>query len=277
VTALVPRVARPTTDVDVFGALEASGEQWQFTSRAGSHQYLRLYDLTRRYIPGGAEVLDWGTGSGHFAYFLIRSGFRTTGFSLFDDPVPAVLADSGYRFVMGDAADPVTLPFEDESFDVVASIGVLEHVRETGGDEEASLREIRRVLRPGGTFLCYHLPNRYSWIDLAARTIKAGHHTYRYTPDEIVSLVGGAGLRLLEQRRYAFLPRLPLHRLPRRLRWSEPFAHAYDAVDAALGRACPWICQNHYFVARRDDAHQPNDPNDHRLPSGDGGPHSDGR
>lgn len=242
---------RVESDADIFAALEASGEQWQFTSRAGSHQYGRLYELTRTYVPQGASVLDWGTGSGHFAYFLVRSGYETTGYSLFDDEVPVALRDTGYRFVVGDVSNPVTLPFEPESFDAVASVGVLEHVRETGGDELASLREIRRVLRPGGKFICYHLPNRYSWIDLAARAIRAGHHTYRYTRSDVAFLVAGADFNLLERGRYAFLPRLPLHVLPDRLRWSERFANAYDSADDRLGRLFPWMCQNHYFVAQR--------------------------
>lgn len=44
------------------------------------------------------------------------------------------------------AADVTRLPFEDGSFDAVLCSHVLEHVR----DEPAALRELRRVLRPGG-------------------------------------------------------------------------------------------------------------------------------
>ncbi|MBQ4132690.1 MAG: methyltransferase domain-containing protein [Desulfovibrionaceae bacterium] len=46
------------------------------------------------------------------------------------------------------------------------SIGVFEHVHETGGDQLASLKEISRVLKPEGFFLCFHLPNKYSWVEL---------------------------------------------------------------------------------------------------------------
>src|SRR5512134_3570373 len=53
----------------------------QFRSLAGAHQYLRLYELWRRFVPAGAEVLDWGAGNGHFSYFLSRAGYRATGFS----------------------------------------------------------------------------------------------------------------------------------------------------------------------------------------------------
>jgi SAM-dependent methyltransferase len=243
---------RLASDLEILAALEASGEQWQFRSRVGSHQYLRLYELTRRYIAPGSSVLDWGAASGHFSYFLTLSGYRATGFSLYSDRIPAALRGAGYRLVVGDPSDPVTLPFSDSSFDAVASIGVLEHVRETGGDEGASLREVRRVLRSSGVFLCFHLPNRYSWIDAAVRVTRiSSGHRFRYTTRDIGRLARGAGLELLDVGRYALLPRNPLHTLlPARVAESESFARFYDAADAGLGRLVPWICTNHYFVAR---------------------------
>jgi ubiquinone/menaquinone biosynthesis C-methylase UbiE len=42
------------------------------------------------------------------------------------------------------------LPFANESFDVVYSVGVMEHFV----DDHAATSDIRRVLRPGGTYLC---------------------------------------------------------------------------------------------------------------------------
>jgi SAM-dependent methyltransferase len=123
-------------------------------SRAGAHQYLRLYRLVRQYVPPGASVLDWGAAGGHFSYFLARAGYRASGFSFHPFEFESWLDDPGYRFTRGDPSEPVKLPYADASFDAVASIGVLEHVRETGGSEPASLDEIVRVLRPGGLFFC---------------------------------------------------------------------------------------------------------------------------
>lgn len=226
-----------------------------FGSLAGSHQYVRLYQLVRAHVPPGATVLDWGAGNGHFSFFLMRSGYHATGYSLFPQDFPDWFDDPNYRLVVGDPSDPVGLPFANESFDAVTSVGVLEHVRETGGDEAASLREIRRILRPGGVFIAYHFPNRYSWIDIVARVLPGEfHHTYRYTRDDVTLLVEAADLELVETRAYGLLPRNPLYRLPTTIASSERFARAYDAVDAGLGAVLPVLCTNHYFVARRSSS-----------------------
>ena len=165
----------------------------------------------------------------------MRSGYRATGYSLYQEKFLSRLGDAEYRLVVGSEADPVSLPFAAETFDVVASIGVLEHVRETGGGEVASLTEIHRVLRPGGIFLCYHFPNRYSWIDAVARLLGVPHHVYRYTRRDLRTFVRTTEFQLLETGRFAFLPRNPLARLPARIVDSEQFGAGYDIVDRGLG------------------------------------------
>jgi len=65
--------------------------------------------------------------------------------------------------VGGDIAD---LPFPDESFDLVTANMVLEHLYGPVGQ----FREIRRVLAPGGVFLC-HTPNAHGYPVLAARLV----------------------------------------------------------------------------------------------------------
>jgi len=224
----------------------------QFGSLAAAHQYLRLYATWRRCVPRGAKVLDWGSGNGHFSYFLQRAKYPTTAFS-FDPPgFERFLPEGEFRYVSGDEKDPVRLPFPGDAFEAVASIGVLEHVRETGGSEQGSLAEIARVLRPGGVFVCWHFPNRWSWIDWMSRGVPGKHsHLYRYEPSDLRRLVSGAGLEMVEAGRYGVLPRNSLHRVLGPTRDARWMADLWDGLDAVLGVPFGAIAQNHYFVARR--------------------------
>jgi SAM-dependent methyltransferase len=245
------------SDETIFRELVTRGEGHgsrgpQFGSLAGVRQYRRLYRMAHRYLAPGAQVLDWGMASGHFSYFLTRAGYRATGFDFDGVSQAGWLGEPCERYVGGSPAEPVRLPFAAAEFDAVASIGVLEHVRETGGTEAASLSEIRRVLRPGGVFLCYHLPNRTSWIDLVSNLVPGKHrHEYRYVRADIERLTRQAGFELLEIERYGILPRNVLRRLPGPLRQAGWVADFWDLADAVAGAVLSPLCQNYAFVARR--------------------------
>jgi SAM-dependent methyltransferase len=215
-------------------------------------QYLPAYELVRKHVPAGRRVLDWGAGNGHFSYFLMRSGYKTSGFGFDDMPEVCSRFEPGaYDYRRG--SDPVRLPFEDRSFDAALSIGVLEHVRETGGDEIASLREIRRILRPSGIFICVHLPNRFSWIEFLARALGRSSHRFSFTETDILRVSRNAGLRVFDIGRYGALPRnLWSSKMLRAIgNWS-PAAGAYQLADSILLSILRPVCQNYWFVASPD-------------------------
>ncbi len=225
----------------------------QFRSPISAHQYLRLYQLVTKYISPESTVLDWGVGNGHFSYFLVRSGYTVSGFEFSDCPkVCGRLEPTSYTFSKGNLGDPVSLPYESQTFDAVVSVGVLEHVRETGGNEIASLNEIYRILKPHGIFLCFHLPNQYSWIEALARSIGRWSHQYRYTTSGVLSLAKDARFDLLELQRYAILPRnIWWWGIPKPMRSSFQVARFYDQMDNALSLLLSPVCQNYLFVARK--------------------------
>ncbi|MBI2589457.1 methyltransferase domain-containing protein [Candidatus Berkelbacteria bacterium] len=95
----------------------------------------------------GQTVLDAGCAKGKFVARLEAEGAKAIGIDL----SPALLAAARARglrarFLEGSVT---ALPFEDESFDAVICIEVLEHVPEL----ERALKELGRVLRPGGSLV----------------------------------------------------------------------------------------------------------------------------
>lgn len=235
----------------------------QFQSLPAASQYRLLYQLTHTHVPPrpGVSVLDWGCGRGHFTYFLLRLGFRVTAYSLEDAPelFAHLSIEQKERLTFVRGGNPVELPFADGSFDAAFSVGVLEHVRELGGTEVDSLVEIRRVLRPAGVLIVYHLPNRLSPIEAAARLLHRRHapdagfkfHQYRFTAAEISRLTEAAGLLLRAIGRYGFLPRNSFNRLPAFARSSRRLTSLVNAADFVLERVLPPFTQNYFFIASR--------------------------
>jgi len=103
----------------------------------------------------GTEVLEIGTGTGGMLRTLLDRGCRARGVEINAD----LIAESRRWF--GDLpitpVSSVELPFPADSFDVVTSFDVFEHIR----DSDAHLREVHRVLREGGQYLI-QTPNKWS-------------------------------------------------------------------------------------------------------------------
>ena len=126
-------------------------------------------------VAGAGRMLDWGCGYGHMSYLMRRRGFETVGLTVPDEnnlseSWSLLAREQGLDVIV--TADEVALPFEDASFDAVLSCGVLEHVV----DEAGSLREIARVLKPGGHLFVYQLPNWLSAVEwLSEKLVGVAH------------------------------------------------------------------------------------------------------
>jgi ubiquinone/menaquinone biosynthesis C-methylase UbiE len=214
-------------------------------------QYARLYDITLKHVKAGANCLDWGGGDGHFAYFLSKNNYKASLYA-FGRPtfIEQEIKDDKIRFTQGDKNAPVALPYGSATMDAVFSVGVLEHVTEFGGSESASLQEIARILISGGQFVCYHFPNKGSWIEALSRKLGGHYHANTYTKEQIVKLFEPCfDIKLIY--RYAFLPRNSLRRLPEFLGNSPALAWFFDTVDGVASRLLPWFCQNWVIVAEK--------------------------
>jgi len=228
-------------------------------------QFRYLYDAIDRFIPRGATVLDWGCGRGHLSWYLLHHGFVVSAFTLEEEPAvfEALDAETRSRLTVcrQSEEDPVGLPYNDETFDAVLSCGVLEHVRETGGSEDASLQELNRILKKGGVFICSHFPNKYGYIRAAAMValgwkhrkipVTVSYHKHAYTKRQTLHLLSSAGFRVCEYRKYGMLPRNLFRRFPDRLTTMEHACRWLNRIDCVLEKLFPIICTAQIAVARK--------------------------
>jgi ubiquinone/menaquinone biosynthesis C-methylase UbiE len=170
-------------------------------------QYQALADDLAARKPG--RVLDWGCGYGQVTALLRERDIDVVPFDYRQElSEPTVEPLERFPEIQAHLSpDPVALPFDAGTFDTVLSCGVLEHVQ----DPDASLDEIRRVLRPGGTFYVTNLPNRYSYTEKGARLLGLYYHGQLpddrvYTKRSIERLVERHGFTVRELRHAHMLP-----------------------------------------------------------------------
>ena len=117
----------------------------------------------------GARLLEVGCGMGSDLLQFARGGARCIGVDL----TPRSVQITRHRFKLYGAdgsfmiSDGEHLPFQSERFDVVYSNGVLHHTPDTAG----AIREVHRVLRPGGVakIMLYHRNSLNYWIEIVLR------------------------------------------------------------------------------------------------------------
>jgi SAM-dependent methyltransferase len=120
---------------------------------------------------GGGRLLDVGCGTG-FVIDLARDLFsRIDGI----DVTPAMLerVDRSGGHVWLHQARAEALPFADASFDMASSYAFMHHVT----DHVAILREVRRVLRPGGLFYVDLEPNKLFWAAMNGLELRGGPYS----------------------------------------------------------------------------------------------------
>jgi SAM-dependent methyltransferase len=120
-------------------------------------------------LPARARILDAGCGSGRNMVELARHG-TVTGIELSETSVALARERRMGEVIAGSVLE---MPFEADSFELAASLDVIEHLE----DDLAALRELRRVVAPGGSLLVT-VP-AYQWLWSGHDEIN--HHFRRYT------------------------------------------------------------------------------------------------
>ena len=156
----------------------------------------------------GKRVLDVGTGDGTYAIELAARGARVTAVDIEPDMLDAARARAAARgvevfFKRGRAE---ALPFGEASFDVVLAVTVLCFVPEA----DAALREMTRVLAPGGRLILGELGRFSIWA--AERRVRGwlGARTWSrarfWSTAQLRTLARCAGLHIVQTRGAVFFP-----------------------------------------------------------------------
>ena len=145
-------------------------------------------ELFRRYVGGpGRRVLDLGCRDGALSS-VYAEGNSLVGLDA-DREALTEAEKLGIETRWADLDEP--LPFEDASFDVAVAGELLEHLR----DPQRVVGEVRRVLRPGGTFVAsvpnaYRLKNRIRFL-LGRKPEDDPTHLQMFSAGEVRSLLAG--------------------------------------------------------------------------------------
>lgn len=187
-------------------SVRISGEEPDYFARYKIDELARVSEVARR-LHGGVAILDFGCGIGgsipHFKELF--PGARLSG----TDVSEASLTMAREKFPSGvqlDAFDGERLPFESDTFDIVFTSCVFHHIPPE--ERLACMREIQRVLKPGGEFFFFeHNP----WNPLTLRVVRDcpfDENAILLNSPEAMDLVRGAGFSSARLSYTVFFPKM---------------------------------------------------------------------
>jgi len=136
------------------------------------------------------EILDVGCGTGLNMKYLAQYG-QVTGADLSSTALNFCRVRGHTRLIKA----PIEgLPFPDNTFDLVTALDIIEHL----DDDLAGLREIRRVLKPGGRVFILVPAYKFLW----SLQDEISSHRRRYITRQLRAVIEGSGLAV-ERMTYA--------------------------------------------------------------------------
>ena len=144
-----------------------------------------------------ANVLDMGCGAGHASFVAAGKVAAVTAYDLSEQMLNVVkqaAADKGLKNISTCQGYAEALPFADASFEVVISRYSAHHWHDVG----QALREVKRVLKPGGLFIQMDImspghPLRDVWLQ-TVEALRDTSHVRNYSGGEWMAMINDAGL-----------------------------------------------------------------------------------
>jgi len=176
---------------------EVYDKSWRSGLKSGREEYGNLQtnleflaqtDLLRP----NHRILEIGCGIGSIVVELTKQGFDITGSDISHEAIAYGLKKYGDIKLEVQAAE--TLQYENETFDIVLSFDLFEHIARV----DRHISEVFRVLRPGGYYM-FQTPNKYSNIifeTLQTRTLRWRHyHPSLHSPGQLKRRLSRHGLQ----------------------------------------------------------------------------------
>lgn len=193
-----------------FG-VSASADHWDASWSAhdiarsieGARSDRRYLPLVDRYVPRGALLLEAGCGLGQWVTVLRERGYRAIGIDYVFEALRTATRHAGGSGVLA-RADVRELPFPDDTFDAITSLGVVEHF---WGGPAPLIEDMVRVLRPGGTIFLsvpYFNPLRKlcTWTTASRMPVSTveppSFYQFAFERREILEYLRAAGLTIVE-------------------------------------------------------------------------------
>jgi len=136
-----------------FLAEHGAGEIWNWESPAGKLRWARRVKMLSKHLAPRMSVLELGCGTGYFTRELARSGAKIVALDVSPELLEIARANCSAPNVRYEIQNAYGLSYPDAVFDSVVGSSVLHHL-----EIQDALREIYRVLKPGGT-ICFTEPN----------------------------------------------------------------------------------------------------------------------
>lgn len=129
-----------------FLAERGAGEIWNWESPAGKLRWARRVKMLSRHLGPGISVLELGCGTGYFTRELARSGADIVAIDVSPELLEIAKANCSTPNVRYEIQNACELSYPDRVFNSVVGSSVLHHL-----EIDEALREVYRVLKPGGT------------------------------------------------------------------------------------------------------------------------------
>lgn len=157
----------------------------QHQSIQKSHWWFRvkdniLRDVAQKYFKKGCTILDYGCNFGHITKLLQNEGYDTCGIDISEEAIKYGREHNIKNIYLD--TEKILFP---ESFDVIVSLDVLEHIN----NHEKTFRYFYSLLRPGG-FIVVMVP---AFMFLWGVQDEISQHFRRYTLSEIIKVSEQAG------------------------------------------------------------------------------------